>query len=451
MRSLRKRSVILLCMFTPFWASLPAMAQQAKSGSSSFPREDRALSLQTASKAMIENIGQWRRQANQASLTGVPSKELFQADRQLQKLRSLSGGPGMDGGGGETVLSQTGEVRFLDLAKAEGLQLKNFDKEIYERQLLKFGEEVTPQGQLVPANDFFSCGIEMLQRQDNLLLRALPKLLNLQVVFSNLPLEAVSQGLLRIPFFSSSGWTYEISSLPQQMLLSPSLDPQLQRPIASYANQSANGVASSLMKSRTLLVNSQLHQLLPNLDQCALQVHEIFRFLGYAGGDMPLSLVTSPFTTQEIESLTVRVMKQEPIVLTEIPATNLFRALAIIGKETLMKMSVEEMAAAEKILNEQRVTTNKEDSTSTLATLEALHLFQAQTRAEQNLGLGEEAILEVGRKNPQTRAAAIRRQLNEKLNGAPLRLSEVMKGVHDMGDATEPWFTIQLDTRNGPP
>lgn len=420
MRIISKISVMLFCIVAPFLTSLSVLAQQSENGNS--PKADAMTTV------LAENVNQWKRQAGRSLLKNYSDKEFVQKNRQLFNQKSMRGGPGMDGGGGIGVITQNENVRLLDLAVADGVPLKNFDKELYEKQLLKFGEEVTSEGQLVSTNDFFSCGIEMIQRQENLLLKTLPKLLSLQVVFSNLPLEATNLGLLKIPFLSASGWTYEMSSLPKQALLSPSLDPQLQRPLASYANQHLNGVAGSIMKSQTLLISSQLYQLLPNLDRCALQVHEIFRFLSYAGGGMPFDLLTRHLTTQEIESLTVRVMKQEPIALAEIPAANLFRFVTIVGKEALMKMSVEEMSATEKLLREQSILAASNLNTD-MTTLEILSLYPAQEKLERNLKIIEEAILEVGSRNPFTRAASTRRQLNQKLHSAPLSLREVMNNI----------------------
>jgi hypothetical protein len=420
----RQIGVILFCTVTPFLAPLSALAQQ-DSVTSFIGVLGRKQAL---SKEVMENIRQWKHQENQALTNVDPHKEFLQKDLRMQKLRSMRGGPGMDGGGGDAVLSQTGLVRFLDLAKAEGTPIKNFDKEAYEKQLLKFDDEVSSVGRVVPTNDFFSCGIELFQRQNNPLLKTLPKILNLQVVLSNLPLEATAQGLLKIPFLGSSGWTYEMSSLPPEILMSPSLPLEMQRPVASYANQSVNGASGSLMKSRTLLVNSQLYQLMPNQDRCALQVHEMLRFFSHTGGGQSPDFLRRTFTTQEIEALTVRITRQEPVSINEIPATNLFRTLAIAGIQPLLEMSQEELVALDEALREQGIT-DKVELSSGLYPGEATMIFRTQISAEKNITRTEEAILAVGQKNPFSGAGALKREMDKMLRSYPVKIREIMRSL----------------------
>ncbi|QDK44129.1 hypothetical protein DOM22_02635 [Bdellovibrio sp. ZAP7] len=319
-----------------------SLAHAAESASS----KEKSISKELP--AVYDSVGNMKRQLNASKVDG--RKEFLSPSVAM-------GGPGMDGGGGGTVLTSDGQLRLLDLALAEQLPLRPFENSSYLDILAPMGFYVRNVARVVPNRSFFACGAELLRRQDNVLLNSIkPEGLDVIVVFTEVPLSQKESRLAQVVFESPNGhgYPYEATQLPKDALASPSLPISYQRPVASYAAQSVDSLG--WFPRQTLLVNSQLYNKLSLQDRCALQVHEIFRYLSNSGKleDLDISrLLTRPLGTQEIQNLTTKVSHLQTVRLDEIPATDLFKGLSISQQGSianLMNLDADSIRLIEKLM-----------------------------------------------------------------------------------------------------
>ena len=115
--------------------------------------------------------------------------------------RAFAGGAGMDGGGGATVLSSNGQLRFLDLAVDEKINLTPFDEKSYSKILLKFGSVVSPVGTMVSSKDFFLCKTR-IELSNNLALGSLGSVFRSLCSTTSLPLFKKIE-IFKIPFLNT--------------------------------------------------------------------------------------------------------------------------------------------------------------------------------------------------------------------------------------------------------
>lgn len=170
------------------------------------------------------------------------------------------------GGGGNAIVTQSGEVVLLDLATQEMIEhaknKKSFDK-FFPSVVMKLGEE---------SQDFFSCSSNTFKKFETY--EALTLLENIKKevnpVFVNFRLAALSNTEeLKIPYGNES---------------SVSADQVKQEIVASY------------VKGR-LWIAKPIYSKMNKKSQCALQVHEALRHLNYLQQ-------TEILSTKQIEKLT---------------------------------------------------------------------------------------------------------------------------------------------------
>ncbi|WP_413582340.1 hypothetical protein [Bdellovibrio sp. HCB288] len=326
MANLRTKTVELLCALVTIAAPLPSFAQT------------------TTNVDISQALANWRRQE---AVSVVAEKKRISTlnPKQTppkQALSSLSG-PGLDGGGGVGVLNSNGQLRLLDLAVTDSAPIVRFHKDSYLDILTSKGPLVSNKGTFVTNKEFFACAVKKLSRQDNVFLQYLkPENIKLVVVMTDLPLNLSSLHLTKIVFPSPSGAgsVWEMTQLPSSNLFSTTLPVDYQRPIASYAIQPT--IKGSVPR-QTLLVSSQMYQALSDQDQCALQIHELLRFISNAGNSVPLLLKT-PLKTSYIEHLTRRIMAERPVYVGDIPATNFFKYLAVNGSDKFAPGAIQQIA-----------------------------------------------------------------------------------------------------------
>lgn len=309
----------------------------------------------------------------------------------LDKRNLKMGGPGMDGGGGSTVLLENGQVRMLDLAVAEKARLKRFDKKDYAEIMTRNGSTVSNVGTVISNSEFFACATQKLTLQDNLLLQYLrPENIQLYVVLTELPLVQSSHTSPQVVFQSplGTGYAYQAQQLPEADLFSSSVPTEYQRPVASYAFQA---MRHNIVPRQVLLVSSQLYNALSKKDRCALQVHELLRYVAnfgktYSRG-VPL-LVKRSLSTKEIEILTDKIVHNQQVYLSEIPATNFYKFLSIRGSALWT-------ANDSKALQDANIYSLEDDNDLSLG--EASVLYEMIRLSDEGNKSFEEGSLELGR------------------------------------------------------
>ncbi len=337
MNSWLSKTVELICVFATFVA--PATASSASQLEHSESRSVTKVELSAA-------LDNWRRQESMSA--AAEQKGLIDSAKHSSQVSSqLSlGGPGLDGGGGVGVMTAQGQLRFLDLAVADRTPLIRFDRETYRKIMTSRGNFVSNKGTSVSNEEFFSCAAAKLSRQDNVLLQYLkPENLRLTVVLTDMPLNRGSLHLSRVvlPSPFGTGYAWDVTQLSASDLYSSTLPADYQKPIASYAVQPP--IAASLPQ-QVLLVNSQMYRALSAQDRCALQVHEILRYIGNFGKLWPRGiafLLKRSLSTQEIEYLTRKVLAGQTVLLGEIPATNFYKYLAVNGSDHFDEESLKRM------------------------------------------------------------------------------------------------------------
>jgi hypothetical protein len=328
------------------------------------------------------------------------------------------------------VRSFDGKLRFLDLAVAENLEVRDFNNLEYRKNLTQQRRYVSPIGTLVQPNEFFNCAINLLSRQENPLLKYLAENpLDLIVVFTELPLEQSSAQPVSVPVLAGNRWVYDVPALPAHILSSDSVKSNEQRPVASYAMQNVNDVAG--LVRQTLLVSSQLYNQLPLRDRCGVQVHELLRYLanfGSHGKNKTLSLLSRPLSTIEIEHMTVKIINQQKIHFDEIPATTLLKAFALVGVNDLIASSGEQRREIQKMMMDFGFLTDNEVSPSDLkksGLLTTLILYQMGLNARQSVELAEEGILEIAKSDRHTHGARWIKANRKKLKSRTVDLFEL--------------------------
>ncbi len=344
----------------------------------------------SVSSAINSKLAAWKQMVNS-------QKASTNGGRNLKDLKS-QGGPGFDGGGGTGVLLSTGRLRFLDMAAYEKRDLIPFDNETYARMLLKNGRYVPAAGELVKSSEFFSCSDKILSAQKNPLLQYLvSKNLDIEIVKTSLPLD-LPHGA-GTEYQSTSGWINEVTSLPPEILKSSTYPAEFQRPIASYAAQPVGRAAGGLFE-QTLVISSQLYDLLSERDKCALQVHEIFRYAGNfgnigTGSRSPLRLLTRSLTTLEIETLTQKVMNGDPVLLSEIPAMESYKLFSVVSLTELDQLSSTQYDSLIQRLVQMGVLSGDETDETETSLGSTFILFRMWANTNLGTSLAEEGIMEL--------------------------------------------------------
>jgi len=333
---------------------------------------------------------------------------------------AFAGGAGADGGGGSTVLTKSGAVRFLDLAEAENIPVQDFGTQFVENLYLKQGRWVKPVAQVVASAHFFKCALKKISGQRNPLLRAVNFVdFDLVTVFTPLPLIANQRQKMIVVFPDAANWPNQARALSPEILRSPNYSSKQQWPVASYAPQSINKNFGGKLKSETLMVSQPLFEVLSEEDRCALEVHEFLRFLGTFGQDMEIRWLDKPLSTAKIEKLTAMIMRNQQVATSEFPATVYFEAIAIYGKEKLESMSYMRLQEVEQgLLNgeleKQYGLPKARSGKMTLA--ETVSIMVESKRTSQSTFIAEDAISHVANENPFSAAFTWRLNQNHSLD-----------------------------------
>ncbi|WP_413575505.1 hypothetical protein ACLVWU_14280 [Bdellovibrio sp. HCB290] len=327
------------------------------------------------------------------------------------------GGPGLDGGGGVGVITSQGQFRFLDLAVADREHLIPFSKDIYTDIMDSKGTFVSNQGTYVSNADFFACALKKFQKQNNPLLQFIkPENLRLTVVLTHMPLNNGSLRLSKVvlPSPAGTGFAWEVTQLPASNLSSSSVPSGYQRPIASYAIQPTVKGATA---HQVLLVNAQMYEILPGRDKCALQIHELLRYINNVGklrGKGISLLMKRPLTTSEIERMTNKVFLEQPIFVGEIPATNFFKYLAINGSDEFADGVFEQIASV----------AYSPDDDYLISAAEAQSLYDTHKDSLKVQTLYEDTMMSVGKNNFDSKS--ILNEQVQKLKGRTFNLRDLV-------------------------
>lgn len=348
----------------------------------------------------------------QAVKSQPPLKKDFRRDLKSSK---SSGGPGWDGGGGTGVLLSTGRLRFLDMAAYEKRDLVPFDNETYARMLLKNGRYVPAAGELVKSSEFFSCSDKILSAQSNPLLQYLvSKNLKIEIIKTSVPLDLPQGDGAGTEYQSTSGWINEVTSLPPEILKSSTYPAEFQRPIASYAAQPVGRAAGGLFE-QTLVISSQLYDLLSERDKCALQVHEIFRYVGNfgnigTGSGSPLRLLTRALTTLEIETLTQKVMNGDSVLVSEIPAMESYKLFSVASLTELDQLSSTEYDSLIQRLVQMGVLSGDETEETETSLGSTFILYRMWENTNLGTSLAEEGIMELQPKRVKSKQRRLQKK-----------------------------------------
>ncbi|WP_413585045.1 hypothetical protein [Bdellovibrio sp. HCB274] len=396
MKNLRVKTVELLCALVTIAATSAAYAQTAK------------VDVSQA----LEN---WRRQES-ISVSAVQKGIIREQPKYISANGNSTalGGPGLDGGGGVGVINSLGQLRFLDQAIGNNNTLVRFDKESYLRIMSQKGNFISNKGTYVSNAEFFACAFDRLQIQDNVLLQFLkPENLRLTVAFTDLPLSRGSVRPSKVVFPSpfGSGFAWEVTQLPASNLFSPSVPADYQKPIASYAVQPTVQSGTSL---QVLLVSSQMYNRLSWKDQCALQVHELLRYISNVGAHKVSLLLKRPLSTAEIENLTRKIINKQPVYLAEIPATNFYKYLAVNGSDKFAAGVQEHLSS---------VLYSPEDDHMLLPE-EAESIYDSQRMSILVQQAHEETVLQLGRDYHRLRSILIER--DKKLQGSQFSIRDLV-------------------------
>ena len=414
--------IFILC----FVLALPGYAFSAES-----------IVLESPANVKTEKFAERLKEWEKASLESSRDKDYLKSFKQVPakpvidlKFKKLRGGPGMDGGGGQTVLSRDGELRFLDLALSEKIDRRRFDNHEYKQIMAKKGRFVSPLGTALQPQDFFQCAINLLSKQENILLKYLAENpLDIIVVMTNLPLDHSVEAT--VSTLGSDGWVRSLMTIPAPILASDSATLEEQRPVASYSMQEANSAAG--LVHQTLLVNSQLYSGLSKRDQCGVQVHELLRYLANFGrydDNRLLSLLNRPLATSEVEQMTNKIINQQKIHFDEIPATTLLKAFAMVGVESLLSMHDRQIVAITKMLSDSGYLANSDETSAErddISLFETLLHYRISLNARKSVQLAGSGILEIARSTHDTNGAKWIRADREKLSVRPVDLFDFIK------------------------
>jgi hypothetical protein len=257
---------------------------------------------------------------------------------------------------------------------------------------------VPTAGEVVKSSDFFNCSDKILGAQSNPLLQYLvSKNLDINILRTRLPLELPHDRNISVSFLSELGWINNASTLAANYLKSSTYPSEFQRPIASYAAQSVTGGG---LFEQTLIISSQLYDLLSERDKCALQVHEIFRYVGNSGQLAPgnrssISLLKRALTTPEIESLTKKIMAGDQVFLEEIPASDIYKFFSVATREEIGKMSTQEFENIQSRLRQLDLIAKPDSDDYEVDIPTTLILYRMWDNAKKSMHLSEEGIMEI--------------------------------------------------------
>jgi len=232
-------------------------------------------------------------------------------------------GPGIDGGGGVSILSVQNEVRFWDAAQSESVRMQEFTDEQYFKILLSDERYVRRTSTPIRSKDFFSCGINKIKQSGNILLEsAVDELFSLEIVETSLPLDLFATHNWSIDYKSDTQWVYSLDIQNIDLLYTKSIDKKFQRPIAAFALQSTNGLYADYFIP-TLIVQKQLYKKLNDNDKCALQIHELLRWIADDNNYKLTKLFSRQLTQPELERMTEQLNNRRSVKLIDVPASGL--------------------------------------------------------------------------------------------------------------------------------
>jgi len=239
-----------------------------------------------------------------------------------------SHGPGMDGGGGVSVVDPSNGIRFWDIAKSENIKPLEFSAKHYNDIMLRSHRFVKKTAHTIEPKLFFQCAIDKFKQNENIYLKIMANLtLNLQIALTQVPFPTESNDDWKINIKSTTGWTYSLKMSAPDKLKSNNLEKHNQRPIAAYVVQSIDGLDKT-MKVPTLIVQSQLYESLSNQDQCAMQVHELLRWMAHDNPYESTWLLTRDWTHREIEDLTAKIIHGHEVKNEDIPASPVLKLMS---------------------------------------------------------------------------------------------------------------------------
>lgn len=288
-------------------------------------------------------------------------KERFQEVLEKQKDLLSRGGPGLDGGGGVGILSSRGKLHFLDTApKTE--KWMPFDEESYRDIYHKFaGGRLSKKANLENSEEFFGCAKSILSAQKSSFLKFLSSQVGeFSTLTTELPLESVSSAKEKMVFTTQYGWYGEAVAMNSDQLLSPSLPAVYQRPMASFFRQNTD---SDLKESKddVLVVSLPLYGLLSPADQCALQIHELFRYLNnrsLSSKGRP-QILRKALTTEEIQTFVRQIMAGKSIDERSLRFTRYARVLMKYGTEKALQLSMDQLEALDQQFDQSRISKDK--------------------------------------------------------------------------------------------
>jgi hypothetical protein len=206
--------------------------------------------------------------------------------------RGSMAGTNVSSGNGRGIVFQDGHVRFLDMLSDQELsQVISTGSALDVNQVWEryFAQKRFVKMMATPKSKFFACAISKLTpyaKRMPVLQSVLDQLDGVQVYEVKFPfMNSISEGEL-----DRLDQNFPLVSAPSERVRNS----RLQQPLAIYA--------------KNTLVVSKFTEMLPSDDRCALEIHEVLRFLNNNPG-----LLDHPLTTPQVENLTRYFMGLKPL------------------------------------------------------------------------------------------------------------------------------------------